>query len=194
MTIPTHAARPFDRDRDGFVIGEGGAAFVLESLEHARRRGADISAELTGYGSAQDAYRITDTHPEGRGTVAAIRLALATPELNPDQIDYVNAHGTGTQLNDRIETIAIKQAFGDARLPRADLQHQEHAGPRDHSLRGDRAGGLHPGASATASCRRRSTSIIPTTIATSTTFRSRAKSAAVTCSATASASAARTPP
>lgn len=109
---PEHAARPFDRDRDGFVIGEGGAAFVLESLEHAHRRGAEIWAELTGYGSAQDAYRITDTHPQGRGTVAAIRRALADAKLNPEQIDYVNAHGTATQLNDRIETIAFKQALG----------------------------------------------------------------------------------
>jgi 3-oxoacyl-[acyl-carrier-protein] synthase II len=109
---PERAARPFDRDRDGFVIGEGGAAFILESLEHARRRGAEVLAELTGYGSAQDAYRITDTHPEGRGTVAAIRRALADARLNPDQIGYVNAHGTGTQLNDRIETLAFKQALG----------------------------------------------------------------------------------
>ena len=109
---PPRAARPFDRDRDGFVIGEGGAAFVLESLEHARSRGAEIWAELTGYGSAQDAYRITDTHPEGRGTVAAIRRALDDARLNPEQIDYVNAHGTATQLNDRIETIAFKQVFG----------------------------------------------------------------------------------
>jgi 3-oxoacyl-[acyl-carrier-protein] synthase II len=119
---PEHAARPFDRfdrDRDGFVIGEGGAAFVLESLEHAHRRGAEVWAELTGYGSAQDAYRITDTHPEGRGTVAAIRRALADARLNPEQIDYINAHGTGTQLNDRIETIAFKQSLGAhaARVP-----------------------------------------------------------------------------
>lgn len=109
---PQHAARPFDRDRDGFVIGEGGAAFVLESLDHAQRRDAEIWAELTGYGSAQDAYRITDTHPQGRGTVAAIRRALHDARLNPEQIDYVNAHGTGTELNDRIETIAFKQALG----------------------------------------------------------------------------------
>lgn len=109
---PEHAARPFDRDRDGFVIGEGGAAFILESLEHARARNAEIWAELTGYGSAQDAYRITDTHPEGRGTVAAIRRALDDARLNPEQIDYVNAHGTATQLNDRIETIAFKKSLG----------------------------------------------------------------------------------
>jgi 3-oxoacyl-[acyl-carrier-protein] synthase II len=109
---PQHAERPFDRDRDGFVVGEGGAVFVLEELDHARRRGAEIRAELTGYGSAQDAYRITDTHPEGRGTVAAIGRALQDAGLNPDEIDYVNAHGTGTQLNDRIETIALKRALG----------------------------------------------------------------------------------
>jgi len=109
---PQRAARPFDRDRDGFVIGEGAAAFVLEDLDHARRRGADIWAELTGYASAQDAYRITDTHPDGRGTVAAIQRALQDARLNPDEIDYVNAHGTGTVLNDRIETIAFKRVFG----------------------------------------------------------------------------------
>jgi 3-oxoacyl-[acyl-carrier-protein] synthase II len=116
---PEHAARPFDRDRDGFVVGEGGAAFVLEELDHARRRGAEIWAEVTGYGSAQDAYRITDTHPEGRGTVAAIERALHDARLNPDDIDYVNAHGTGTELNDRIETIALKRALGAAayRIP-----------------------------------------------------------------------------
>lgn len=110
---PTRAARPFDRDRDGFVVGEGGAAFILEDLDHARSRGAHIWAEVTGYGSAQDAYRITDTHPAGRGTIHAIRRALADARLDAEQIDYVNAHGTGTQLNDRIETIALKQALGE---------------------------------------------------------------------------------
>ncbi|REJ91836.1 MAG: beta-ketoacyl-[acyl-carrier-protein] synthase family protein [Planctomycetota bacterium] len=110
---PQQANRPFDRDRDGFVIGEGGAAFVLEELDHARSRGAEIWAEVTGYGSAQDAYRITDTHPEGRGTVAAIQRALNDAQLNAESIDYINAHGTGTELNDRIETIAFKKALGD---------------------------------------------------------------------------------
>ncbi len=109
---PEKACRPFDRDRDGFVVGEGAAVFVLEELRHALGRGADIWGELKGYGSAQDAYRITDAHPEGRGTAAAIRRALKDAELDTDGVDYINAHGTGTLLNDRIETLAIKDAFG----------------------------------------------------------------------------------
>ena len=109
---PEKACRPFDRDRDGFVVGEGAAVFVLEHLERARRRNAEVWGEVTGYGSAQDAYRITDTHPAGRGTTAAIRHALNDAQLNPDEIDYFNAHGTGTVLNDKIETLAIKNVFG----------------------------------------------------------------------------------
>ncbi|HTQ39896.1 MAG TPA: beta-ketoacyl-[acyl-carrier-protein] synthase family protein [Pirellulales bacterium] len=110
---PSHAVRPFDRDRDGFVVGEGAALVVLESLEHAQRRGAEILAELTGYGSAQDAFRITDVHPEGRGAAACMSLALKDADLQPQQISYVNAHGTGTVLNDKMETLAIKRVFGD---------------------------------------------------------------------------------
>lgn len=116
---PASACRPFDLDRDGFVIGEGGAAFVIEELNHARQRGADILAEITGYGSAQDAFRITDSHPEGRGAARAMRRALESAGLNPEDIDYINAHGTGTVMNDRVETLAIRQAFGAAadRIP-----------------------------------------------------------------------------
>lgn len=111
---PAEASRPFDLDRDGFVIGEGGAAFIVEELEHARARGAEIFGEITGYGSAQDAYRVTDSHPDGRGAVRALQAALNSATLNPDEIDYVNAHGTGTVMNDKVETTALKRAFGDA--------------------------------------------------------------------------------
>lgn len=110
---PATAVRPFDRERDGFVIGEGGAIFVLEELEHARRRGAFIWGELTGYGSSQDAYRVTDTRPDGSGVAKAILRAVKDARLNVDDIDYVNAHGTGTPLNDKVETIALKRAFGE---------------------------------------------------------------------------------
>lgn len=110
---PQEASRPFDKDRDGFVLGEGASMVVLEDLEHARRRGAPIYGELTGYGSTADAYRITDTHPEGRGAAKCIQLALADAELNPSDIHYINAHGTSTSVNDRVETLAIKKALGE---------------------------------------------------------------------------------
>lgn len=109
---PESAARPFDKERDGFVIGEGAACFVLEELDHARMRGAEIWAELTGYGSAQDAYRVTDSHPEGRGITQAITKALHAASLNTTDIDYINAHGTGTVMNDKVETAGIKRVFG----------------------------------------------------------------------------------
>ncbi len=110
---PREASRPFDRDRDGFVLGEGSAMVVLEEREHAMRRGANIYGELTGYGSTADAYRITDTHPEGRGATRCITLALEDAGLNPDDIHYINAHGTSTNVNDRVETLAIKKALGE---------------------------------------------------------------------------------
>jgi len=109
---PQSAVRPFDANRDGFVIGEGAAAFIIEEREHALRRGAEILGEITGYGSSQDAFRVTDSHPEGRGTEAAIKRAMACAKLDPQDIDYINAHGTGTVMNDKVETLAIKRAFG----------------------------------------------------------------------------------
>ncbi len=110
---PTKASRPFDRLRDGFVLGDGGAMIVLEELEHAKRRGATILAEVLGYGTTADAYRITDIHPEGRGAIACMKMAIADAGLTPADIQYVNAHGTSTAVNDRVETVACKQVFGD---------------------------------------------------------------------------------
>jgi 3-oxoacyl-[acyl-carrier-protein] synthase II len=110
---PQRAMRPFDRNRDGFVMGEGGAILVLEALEHARRRGADIWAELTGAAVTHDAYRVTDLDPEGRAAARCISLALADAQLMPEDIDYINAHGTATQINDRAESLATKRALGN---------------------------------------------------------------------------------
>jgi 3-oxoacyl-[acyl-carrier-protein] synthase II len=109
---PEAASRPFDARRDGFVMGEGAGFLVLEEMEHARARGAPILAELAGYGTACDAYRITDEAPDGRGAVTAMRAAIADADLGPGDVDYVNAHGTSTPMNDRVETAAIKQVFG----------------------------------------------------------------------------------
>ncbi len=109
---PQSAYKPFDRNRDGFVVGEGGAVLVLESLEHAQRRNANILAEITGYGFSHDAFRITDPRPDGRETTRAIKLALESAKLDPADVQYVNAHGSGTAYNDRAETLAIRGALG----------------------------------------------------------------------------------
>ena len=110
---PTRASRPFDKDRDGFVIGEGSGMVILEELEHAQKRGAHIYGELVGYGCTSDAYRITDIHPEGRGAASCMQMALDTAGLKTTDVDYINAHGTSTSLNDRVETLAIKKVFGE---------------------------------------------------------------------------------
>ena len=109
---PQKASRPFDLNRDGFILGEGAAIVVLEEYERAKKRGAPIYGEILGYGTTADAFRITDTHPEGRGAITCMKMALRDAGKNPDEIDYINAHGTSTQVNDRVETIAIKEALG----------------------------------------------------------------------------------
>jgi 3-oxoacyl-[acyl-carrier-protein] synthase II len=109
---PAHASRPFDRDRDGFVMGEGSAMVVLERASRARRRGAPVLAELLGYGCTSDAYRLTDEREDGEGCIAAMERALEDAAVAPDQIQYVNAHGTGTRMNDKIEIAAIHRVFG----------------------------------------------------------------------------------
>jgi 3-oxoacyl-[acyl-carrier-protein] synthase II len=110
---PPRASRPFDAQRGGFVLGEGAGMVILETLDHAQARGAKILAEVVGYGSTADAFRITDQDPEGAGAVGAMQAALADAELTPADIHYVNAHGTGTRENDGNETLAIKRVFGD---------------------------------------------------------------------------------
>jgi 3-oxoacyl-[acyl-carrier-protein] synthase II len=111
---PSHASRPFDLDRDGFVLGEGAGMLVLEELEHARARDARIYGEVLGYASTSNAYRITDSPPDGQGAYLAMRHAIDDAGLRPDDIGYINAHGTSTQQNDRSETVAIKRCFGES--------------------------------------------------------------------------------
>ncbi len=111
---PLHASRPFDLNRDGFVMSEGAGVLVLEELGHAVRRGADILAEVVGYGATADAYHITSPAPDGNGCARAIQMAMRHAGITPDQLDYINAHGTSTSLNDKYETLAIKAALGDA--------------------------------------------------------------------------------
>ncbi|MCO6458733.1 MAG: beta-ketoacyl-[acyl-carrier-protein] synthase family protein [Pirellulaceae bacterium] len=109
---PQRASRPFERDRDGFVVGEGAAVVVLEELEHARRRGAEVWAELTGFASTHDAYRFSDPRPDGEQAARCMTLALRDAAIDAMDIDYINAHGSGTPANDVAETVAIKRALG----------------------------------------------------------------------------------
>lgn len=110
---PTHASRPFDKDRDGFILSEGAGILVIEDYEHARKRGAKIYGEILGYGATGDAYHITAPLPDGRGAATAMRQALEGARLDPDKIEYINAHGTSTELNDVSESIAIRSIFRD---------------------------------------------------------------------------------
>jgi 3-oxoacyl-[acyl-carrier-protein] synthase II len=109
---PERASRPFEKSRDGFVFGEGAGALVLETREHAKRRGAEPIAQLVGYGASADAFHVTQPDPEGAGAAMAMRAALRDAGASPEDVDYINAHGTSTPYNDRIETVAIKNAFG----------------------------------------------------------------------------------
>lgn len=107
------ASRPFDKDRDGFMMGEGAGILVFETLEHALKRNAKIYAEFAGYGASDDAYHMTAPHPEAKGAVAAMEAAIKDAGISKDEIDYINAHGTSTAMNDKTETLAIKKVFGD---------------------------------------------------------------------------------
>jgi 3-oxoacyl-[acyl-carrier-protein] synthase II len=110
--IPS-ASRPFDLTRDGFVLGEGSSILIIETLEHARKRGAKVLAEIIGYGSSADAFRVTDQDPDGAGAAASMNMALADAGVAPAEIDYISAHGTGTKQNDQVETLGIRRVFGE---------------------------------------------------------------------------------
>ena len=136
---PAHASRPFDRDRDGFVVGEGAGGLVLERLDFALERGATPLAEIVGYGNSADAFHVSAPEPEGRGAARSMTRAMNKAGIGPEDIDYINAHGTSTPLNDRSETLAIKRALGERRLP--DPGQLDEVDDRPHARRGRGGGG-----------------------------------------------------
>jgi hypothetical protein len=140
---PEHASRPFDRDRDGFVLADGAATVVLEELEYAKKRGANILAELTGYGLTADAYHMTSPPPGGTGAARAMQLTLKRAGLNPEDVDYINAHATSTLVGDIAETEAIKSAFGAHAKKLAVSSTKSMTGGVD-LLRPDHPGKHHP--------------------------------------------------
>jgi 3-oxoacyl-[acyl-carrier-protein] synthase II len=153
---PTKASRPFDLNRGGFIMGEGGGVLVLETLSHAVKRGAKVYCELAGYGASCDAYHITSPDPEGDGLRRAFLAALKDGNIDPSEVDYINAHGTSTKKNDLFETIAFKKIFGEEKA--RSLHISSIKGSTGHSL--GAAGGLE----AVACVKALETGIVPPTI------------------------------